>query len=149
VVPGSGTGRRGASWIEKWHLGFLLEHPSSFSIRLMLPLLTNPIVLHPGRISYSPYLSHMLVIIVIQYALRLWVPDLSQMAHLGVLLAGTIAVTIALSSVLYRYLEVPGIHAGRALARRLAARRETGTQDAIVLPREIECNPLRSEHPAP
>jgi peptidoglycan/LPS O-acetylase OafA/YrhL len=130
-------------------LGLLLEQPSSLSSRLVKPLLTNPIVLYLGRISYSLYLSHILVIIVIQYALLTWVPDLSQMTHLGVLLAGTTAVTIALSSVLYRYLEVPGIHAGRALARRLAARWETGTQDAIVLPRETEFHPLRSGHPAP
>ena len=49
----------------------------------------------------------------------------------------------------YRYLEVPGIHVGRALARRLAARRETGTQDTIVLPRETEFNSPQSRYPAP
>ena len=91
-------------------------------------------MLYLGRISYSLYLSHILVIIVIQYALLTWAPDLSQMAHFGVLLVCTTAVTIAVSTVLYRYLEVPGIHAGRALARRLAARREVGPQDAIVFP---------------
>jgi peptidoglycan/LPS O-acetylase OafA/YrhL len=130
-------------------LGLLLEHPSSLSSRLVAPLLTNPIMLYLGRISYSLYLSHILVIVVIQYALLIWVPDLSLTVHFEVLLVGTTAVSIALSSVLYRYLEVPGIHAGRALARRLAARRETGTQDAIILPRETEFNPLRSGHPAP
>jgi peptidoglycan/LPS O-acetylase OafA/YrhL len=92
-------------------LGLLLEQPSSLSSRLVTPLLTNPIMLYQGRISYSLYLSHILVIIVIQYALLTWVPDLSQMAHLGVLLAGTTAVIIAVSSVLYCWLEVPRIHA--------------------------------------
>ena len=130
-------------------LGLLLEQPSSFSSRLVTPLLTNPLVLYMGRISYSLYLSHILVIIVIQYALLTWAPDLSQMAHLGVLLVCTTAVTIAVSAVLYRYLEVPGMHAGRALARRLAARRKVDLQDAIVLPRRTEFNPLRSGHPAP
>jgi peptidoglycan/LPS O-acetylase OafA/YrhL len=129
-------------------LGLLLEQPSSISSRLVAPLLTNPIMLYLGRISYSLYLSHILVIIVIQYALLTWVPNLSQMAHLGVLLAGTTAVTIALSSVLYRYLEVPGVHAGRALARRLTTRRKVCTQDAIILTRKTEFNPLRSDHPA-
>ena len=71
------------------------------------------------------------------------------MVHYGVLLVCTTAVTIAVSTVLHRYLEVPGIHAGRALAQRLAARREVGPQDAIAFPRETEFNPLRSGYPAP
>lgn len=145
----------GPSWslipVAVWmvFLGLLLEHPSSFSFRLVSPLFTNPIALHLGRISYSIYLSHILVIIVIQYALLTWTPDLSQKVHFLVLLAGATVVTIAVSTVLYGYLEVPGIRAGRALARRLAVRRETGAQDAIVLTRKTEFNPLRSGHPAP
>ena len=101
-------------------LGLLLEHPSSFSSRLVSPLFTNPFVLYLGRISYSLYLSHILVIIVIQYALLTWAPHLSRMVHFGVLLACTAAVTITVSTVLYRCLEIPGIQAGRSLARRLA-----------------------------
>ena len=53
----------------------------------------------------------------------------------GVLLVCTTAVTIVVSTVLYRYLEVPGIHAGRFLARKTC--RPTGSrhaQDAIVFP---------------
>ena len=112
-------------------LGLLLEHPSSFSSRLMSPLLTNPFVLYLGRISYSLYLSHVLVIIVIQYALLTWAPNLTQVVHFWVLLACTTAVTIALSTVLYRCLEAPGIQAGRSLAKRLAVRRQDTT---IFLP---------------
>jgi len=130
-------------------LGLLLEHPSSLSSRLVAPLLANPIVLYLGRISYSLYLSHILVIIVIQYALLTWAPDLSQMAHLEVLLVCTTTVAIAVSAVLYRYIEFPGMRAGRALARRFAARWEAGPQDAAVLLRKTECNLLRSGHPAP
>jgi peptidoglycan/LPS O-acetylase OafA/YrhL len=126
-------------WIAS--LGLLLEQPSSFSSRLVSPLLTNPLVLYLGRLSYSLYLSHILVIMVMQYALLIWVPDLSRMVHFGVLLAGTTVVTIAVSAVLYRYLEVPGIHAGRTLARKLAIRRQdamfpsprwTGGEEALV-----------------
>ena len=114
-------------------MGLLLEPPSSFSSRLLSPLLTNPFLLYLGRISYSLYLSHILVIIVIQYALLTWAPYLSQMAHLGVLLVCTTAATIAVSTVLYRYLEVPGIHAGRYLASRLPVRR-VGPQNAMFSP---------------
>jgi len=129
-------------------LGLLLEHPASISCRLVAPLLTNSVVLYLGRISYSLYLSHILVIIVIQYALLTLAPDLSQMDHFLILLTGTTVVTIALSTVLYRFIEVPGIQAGRALARRLAARRQDSTQDTTALPRETKQNPLRSGHPA-
>lgn len=114
-------------------MGLLLEPPSSFSSRLLSPLLTNPFLLYLGRISYSLYLSHILVIIVIQYALLTWAPHLSQMAHFGVLLVCTTAATIAVSTVLYRYLEVPGIHAGRYLASRLPVRR-VGPQNAMFSP---------------
>ena len=106
-------------------LGLLLEPPSSFSSRLMAPLLTNPVTLYLGRCSYSLYLSHLLVIIVIQYALLTWAADLSKLVHCGVLLAGTVVVTVAVSAVLYRYIETPGMHAGRALAQMLAARRHS------------------------
>jgi len=113
------------------------------------PLLTNPIVRYLGRISYSLYLSHTVVIIVIQYALVTWAPGLSQMVYFRVLLANTTAVTIAVSAVLYRCLEIPGIQAGRSLARRLTARQAVGAQDAMSLPRETGLNPLCSGHPAP
>ena len=107
-------------------LGLILEHPSSFSSRLVSPLLTNPFVLYLGRISYSLYLSHILVIIVIQHVLLTWVPHLSRMVHFGVLLGCATAATIAVSTVLYRSIEAPGMQAGRSLARWLAARRAIG-----------------------
>lgn len=106
-------------------MGLLLEPPSSNSFRLISPLLTNPIMLYLGRCSYSLYLSHLLVIIVIQHALLTWAPDLSQLVHCVVLLAGTVVVTVAVSSVLYRYIETRGMRAGRALAQMLAARRHS------------------------
>lgn len=129
-------------------MGLLLEHPASYSSRLVSPLLTNPVVLYLGRISYSMCLSHILVITVTQYVLLTWAPDLSQMAHLGVLLTLTTGATIAVSAVLYRYIEVPGIYAGRYLAGRLAAQQAVGPQGAVSLPRETEPNPFRSHHPA-
>lgn len=124
--------RSGGEWslipVGLWlvFLGLILEHPSSFSSRLVSPLLTNPFVLYLGRISYSIYLSHILVIIVFQYALLTWAPHLTRMVHFGVLLASSTAATIALSAGLYRYLETPGIQAGRSLSSRLAARRGVG-----------------------
>jgi len=53
-----------------------------------------------------------------------WAPNLSHIVHFEVLLVCTTAMTIAVSTVRYRWLEFPGIHAGRFLAMRLTARRE-------------------------
>jgi len=100
-------------------LGLLLEDPASLSSRLMAPLFTNRVAQYLGRISYSIYLSHMLVIIVVQHALLRWAPELNRLTHFWVLLAGTVTATIAASAVLHRWVEVPGINAGRKLAKRL------------------------------
>lgn len=117
-------------------LGLILEHPSSLSSRLVSPLLTNSVVQYLGRISYSIYLSHALVMIVMQQALLTWVPQLSQMVHAGILLVCTTAATVAVSAGLYRFLEAPGIQAGHALGRRLAARPTIGPHDEMVPSRQ-------------
>jgi peptidoglycan/LPS O-acetylase OafA/YrhL len=69
-------------------------------------------------VSYSLYLSHMLLLVVMQYALLRWLPGLTRTTHLWTLLAMTTVTTIGASLFLYRYLEAPGIWAGRALADR-------------------------------
>ncbi len=129
-------------------LGLLLEHPSSVSSRLVSPLLTNRFVLHLGRRSYSLYLNHILVLIVLQYALLAWTPHLTQFVHFGILLAGTATVSIALSAVLYRYLEVPGMQAGRFLSNRLAAGGVAGKPRAMAPLRETGTNHSSAAHPA-
>ena len=127
-------------------LGLILEQPTSFSSRLVSPLLTNPFVRYLGRISYSMYLSHILVIIVIQHALLMWVPQLSQTVHAGVLLACTTVATLAASAGLYRFLETPGIQAGRALALRLVERQAVDTHRESSLPRQIPERTLARDH---
>ena len=68
------------------------------------------------------------------------------MAQCWILLTCSTAGTIALSAVLYRWLEIPGIQAGRSLARILAIRRDVGAQDKMVVPRETRSNPVHSGH---
>ncbi len=107
-----------ALWIA--FLGLILEHRSTFSWRIASSLFTNRVALRLGRVSYSIYLSHMLLLAVIQHALLRWAPELSRGAHFSILLALTTAATITASLFLYRYLEAPGIWAGRALGNRLS-----------------------------
>jgi peptidoglycan/LPS O-acetylase OafA/YrhL len=99
-------------------LGLLNEHPASRSAKVLLPFFTNPVAQYLGRISYSIYLSHQLLIIIFQAALALWLPHLGKVAHFGALLTATLAGTIAVSALLYRFVEAPGMKLGAALAVR-------------------------------
>ena len=127
-------------------LGLILEHPASFSSRLVSPLLTNPFVRYLGRISYSMYLSHALVIIMMQHALLMWVPQLIQMVHAGVLLACTTVATIAVSAGLYRFLETPGIQAGRALALRFVGQQAVNTHRELFPSHQTSKRTLARDH---
>lgn len=97
-------------------LGLILEQPSSRARRVLSPLFTNPVAQFLGRISYSVYLSHMLIISVVQYVLLNAAPELSQNGHLAILLAATIGVTLPVSIALHRHVELPGIAFGRKVA---------------------------------
>jgi peptidoglycan/LPS O-acetylase OafA/YrhL len=104
--------------------GLLCEHPAAVSARWLLPWFENPVAQYFGRISYSIYLSHYLVIIVMQGALAWGFPELGKLAHFGVLLTATAVGTAGVSALLYRYVEEPGMKLGAALAARMQAAQE-------------------------
>jgi peptidoglycan/LPS O-acetylase OafA/YrhL len=110
-------------------MGVLLAPASSWPSRLTMPVFTNPLGRYLGRISYSIYLSHLLVIGVMQNLLLVWAPELGRAPHFVLLLASTLAVTVAVSSLSHRYIEVPGVRFGRSLARPLS---DQGTRNAVV-----------------
>ena len=97
-------------------LGLMLEQPTSRAHRVLSPLFTNPVAQFLGRISYSVYLSHMLIISVVQYLLLNAAPQLSQPNHVAVLLAATIGVTLPVSIALHRHVEIVGNTFGKKLA---------------------------------
>ncbi len=67
-----------------------------------------------GRWSYSVYLSHTMVLVIAMLALGLvGAPALGQVAYFVLLLALTVAGTLALSAFLYRRIELPCIRFGR------------------------------------
>jgi peptidoglycan/LPS O-acetylase OafA/YrhL len=103
-----------------WIMFFALwwEPPGRPESRL-LGLFTHPVAQFLGKISYSIYLSHELVMVVAQAALLKWLPQLGQVAHFWVLLGLTASATIAISTLLHRLVEVPGMKFGHALAERL------------------------------
>ena len=100
-------------------MGLLCENPAAYSTRILSPLFNHPIAQFLGRISYSIYLSHVLIMTAAQYMLLRYLPGLPQRVHFWTLLAATTAGTILVSALLYRYVEAPGIRLGRKLAPRL------------------------------
>jgi peptidoglycan/LPS O-acetylase OafA/YrhL len=81
--------------------------------RVLAALLQSPLMRWLGEISYSVYLTHMLVLYAVQHALHTLAPGLSQPAFLAAMLLGVVSATIALSALTYRFIEQPGIAAGR------------------------------------
>jgi peptidoglycan/LPS O-acetylase OafA/YrhL len=100
-------------------LGLILEHPGSWSARKISPLFTHPWAQYLGRISYSLYLSHMLLMSAAQYFILRLAPGLTQPAHFVLLLAATALLSIPVSAALYHYIEAPATELGRRLARKL------------------------------
>lgn len=70
-----------------------------------------------GKISYSIYLLHMLVLYAAKDVLGRVAPDLSQPAYLAALLVLVIPASIAVSALTYRFIERPGIAIGRRLTQ--------------------------------
>ena len=73
-----------------------------------------------GRISYSIYLFHVIVIMAIEWWLLRRTPEGSpwRTQHVGVYTAIGVAVTLAVASLVYRFVEKPGIRLGHRLAER-------------------------------
>lgn len=88
--------------------------------------LSRPLV-HPwsqglGRVSYSVYLAHLPLLAIVQFGLLTLAPGLDRVTHFCLLFAGTLLVTLPLSSVLYAAIEAPFMRWGRAVALSWAGR---------------------------
>lgn len=90
-------------------------------------LISNPITNHLGKISYSIYLSHMLVIWVIQYLLLSTIPGLTQVSHTLLLAAFTFPITMLVSHFLYQYVEASGNRIGGNIANAIEKRSSAQT----------------------
>ena len=146
----SGTNRFQMVPLMLWiiFLGLILDSPGSLSSRVLSPLFTHRLPQYLGRISYSLYLCHMLVMSIIQYCMLKLAPGLPQPVHFVLLLTTTLLVSIGLSALLYRYLEAPGTEFGKRLARKLAS---TPQAEPLLLPtpEKPRVQPFRDPEPAP
>lgn len=82
-------------------------------------LVTHPIMLHIGKVSYSAYFVHFLVVRFSPGFARTLLPqpDLSWLLYFVLITA----VTVAISTLTHAWIEQPGIRLGRKLAARLGA----------------------------
>jgi peptidoglycan/LPS O-acetylase OafA/YrhL len=94
--------------------------------------LVNKPLQHLGKISFSGYLTHFFILQVARKILEkvhagdVLIPDAYFLATVVIALAGTLAV----STVTYRLVEVPGQALGKRLILALAARRKAATAEA-------------------
>ncbi|HEV7268308.1 MAG TPA: acyltransferase [Falsiroseomonas sp.] len=102
-----------------WTTVFLATlQPAGFGAPIVNAVLTSAPLLALGRWSYSVYLSHTIVLLLMMEALRLaGTPALGQWPHFGVLLAATLAGTLLVAALLYRFVEAPCIALGRRQSR--------------------------------
>ncbi len=92
------------------------QHKSqTFLIKKIGFIFNNKLAIYLGQISYSIYLSHFLVIIIMQFTLIKIAPMLSRKEHFLILSLLTIFITIVLSAVLYNSIEKVFIRKGNRI----------------------------------
>ena len=78
-----------------------------------------------GRVSYSIYLFHPVVFMVMLWCLlRLPIDSVLRRQHLGVYILANVAITVVLATLVYRWIERPGMEIGRRVANAWSRYRE-------------------------
>lgn len=95
-------------------------------------LLSLPAMRFIGEISYSLYLSHMVILYLLLYTLMPYAQSLGQAGHLASMLVGVPVLAVALSAVLHRWVELPGIAIGKRLAASLPSAQPGPSGGAIL-----------------
>lgn len=97
-----------------------LETKITLALRRVLEL---PLLQWLGRISYSIYLVHIGVLYVVLRAITRFDEHLGGWKVLALALPATLLLTLLVSALTYRWIEVPGMSLGRALGKRFTAPR--------------------------
>ena len=78
-----------------------------------------PFVVWLGTLSYSTYLSHLLVLDLLKAVLGGWMEPMAPRARSWVLIGLGFPLILGLSAVLYHFIEKPGMALGKTLAKRM------------------------------
>lgn len=97
---------------------FLSEHSVS--------LLVNRFWCYLGKISYSAYLTHLIVLYLVKNLLQRGLPllnlNLSPTVNLMLLIAFLLVGTMAVSAITYKFIELPGLQLGRTLIAKIESK---------------------------
>lgn len=121
------------SYISKTQLGMLgfLYGIALLGLAVLLSqysvsLLVNKFWCYLGKISYSAYLIHLIVLYIVknflQRALTLLNLNLSPTLNLIVLLGFLLVGTMAISALTYKFIELPGLQLGRTLIAKIESK---------------------------
>lgn len=121
------------SYISKTQLGMLgflygiaLLRLAVFLSQHSVFLLVNKFWCHLGKISYSAYLTHLIVLYVVKNFLQKALPllnlNLPPNVNLLLLLALLLVGTIAISEITYKFIELPGLQLGRTLIAKIESK---------------------------
>jgi len=70
-----------------------------------------------GKISYSVYLCHVLVMASVSLTILRFVNPVTQFEHMALLMIFTVPLTIGLSMLTFRFIEKPGMNLGQRVAK--------------------------------
>jgi peptidoglycan/LPS O-acetylase OafA/YrhL len=104
-------------WI--FFIGLLIDSSGKESIKTVTRIFTNPWSQFLGKISYSLYLCHILIMEMVSATLTAFAPTITGWTKVYVLFPTTLALSIAASIRLYAWIERPGIRLGSKLANKL------------------------------
>jgi exopolysaccharide production protein ExoZ len=100
----------------------LLLIPFVYAVYLTKPhVLLNPLLEHIGMVSFSVYIVHFAVLHYISPSVLALVPNLGPDLKFVVLWAVALAISVAISTVTYRLVELPFIELAKRLSRRQSA----------------------------
>jgi peptidoglycan/LPS O-acetylase OafA/YrhL len=123
----------------------LISVPTFFALGFILlvlalaiypfPVLVNPVTCFLGRISYSVYLMHFLILQLAIQAFQAYLPVAFSKPLLAyvLLFAATLAFVTPLSWMTYKLIEQPFIRLGSSLVRRLNSASESGLKKHSVI----------------
>ncbi|RJF96567.1 acyltransferase [Noviherbaspirillum cavernae] len=95
------------------------RHPApSLFQRMFIGVLRQPMLQWMGRISYSIYMIHMLVLYAWFACLQHAFPEIGKFNFLMYALPLIVLTTLMLSALAYRFIEVPGMRLGKWLGKR-------------------------------
>jgi peptidoglycan/LPS O-acetylase OafA/YrhL len=95
---------------------FIIVSDKGEMVQKLTCILDNKFLTYIGKISYSLYLTHRLLIILIMKAISPVAKELSSLQLFWILLPTTVITSIGVSALLYRFIEAPSINLGTKIS---------------------------------